>query len=146
MNYALIYSYQLNDKQINQVREFCKSRNLRSVSASIYHDWCDKCLPVTPFKFLSLVRNANYVITSTYHGTIFSIICRKQFVVYGKGMAKISSLLEELGLTSRLIEDDIRIETIIDIPIDYTRVDEVLAEKRRESLTYLVNAIEGKGI
>ena len=144
MKYALVYSYKLNDKQIYQVREFCKSRNLRSISASIYHDWCDKCLPVSPFKFLSLVRNADYVITSTYHGVIFSIICGKQFVVYGKGIAKICALLEELGLTGRMIEDDISIETIIDIPIDYTRLDGVLAEKRRDSIDYLVSAIEGR--
>jgi hypothetical protein len=146
LNYALVYSYSLNDKQINQVRQFCKSRNLRSVSASIYHDWCDKCLPVSPFEFLTLVRDADYVITSTYHGSIFSIICKKQFVVYGQGFVKISSLLEELGLSGRLINDDVRIETIIDLPIDYTRVDRVLADKRRDSLAYLVSAIEGREI
>lgn len=55
--------------------------------------------------WLAMFRDAKYVITDSFHGTVFSIIFNKPFVAIGnctRGMSRFHSLLEQFGLEERL--------------------------------------------
>lgn len=56
-------------------------------------------------EWLAMFRDATYVITDSFHGTVFSIIFNKPFISVGnssRGMSRFLSLLEQFGLKDRL--------------------------------------------
>jgi polysaccharide pyruvyl transferase WcaK-like protein len=70
----------------------------------------DKCIYGSgPAEFIGLIRNAEYVITDSYHGTIFSIIFNKAFYTFisrPKVASRIYSLINLLQSSDRIITKD----------------------------------------
>lgn len=60
------------------------------------------------FDFISLIKNAEFVVTSSFHGTAFSIIFEKQFyaIGFGKRVGRVESLLSLFGIGNRLIHNE----------------------------------------
>lgn len=60
---------------------------------------------IGPIDFLWLFEHASYVITSSFHGTMFSLIFRKPFTAISPntGDCRIKDVLEDIGLTRNLI-------------------------------------------
>lgn len=144
--YIVLYSYhtRISDKnEINRILKFAKENNLKVYSIFCRYDWCDKAiLPDSPFEVLVWINKANYVITDTFHGTVFSIITRSQFatIVRDSNRNKLVFLLEHFGLTDRVI--DVREEefsSIFNKVVDYTNVDLILESDREKTNTYLSN-------
>ncbi|MEJ2373391.1 MAG: polysaccharide pyruvyl transferase family protein, partial [Sulfurimonas sp.] len=74
--YLIIYAYtgRLDTKKdIKVIKEYTKKNNLTTISLGFFHGWCDHNLVVTPFELLSLFKDAEAVLTDTFHGSIFSI-------------------------------------------------------------------------
>lgn len=92
------------------------------------------------FEFISLIRNADFVVTSSFHGTAFSIIFEKQFFVIGLGRkaGRVESLLQMIGLEKYLLEsaNEYRIEKI-----DYNIVKQLLFSHFEDSRNYLKRTI-----
>ena len=100
--------------------------------------------------WLASFMNADFVVTDSFHGCVLSILFHKPFLVVGnkaRGLARIDSLLEMFGLESRLVDgidpDDDGEGWLMDM--DWTRVDEVLAEKRKVSLDFLAEHFKVDG-
>lgn len=100
----------------------------------------------SPSDFVSLFKNADYVITDSFHGTVFSIIFHKKFAYFcdesiGNRNSRIINLLNKLGLESRKYEE---IESIdnIDMQIDYIKVDHILNQEREYSRQYIINSLQ----
>lgn len=134
--YLLVYTYGFSAEVVDDVKSYAHRRGLNVISAGFYHSWADKNIPCTPFEFLSLVRNAGCVVTDTFHGSIFAIKYRKNFVSYGRHKKKVKYLLESLGLSDCLVEPgylagDEAIET------DYSNIDAALKPLIDSSLEYL---------
>lgn len=56
--------------------------------------------------WLQQFEDADYVVTDSFHGCVFSIIFGKEFVAYAnrdRGMARFTSLLKTFGLEDRLV-------------------------------------------
>lgn len=80
---------------------------------------------VTPGQFLSYIKHARYVITNSFHGTVFSIIYKKQFTTICKtGTAsRMEELLNKLNLHERICNgDEVNLKDI-----DYASVAEKLS-------------------
>ena len=76
--------------------------------------------------------------TDSFHACVFSILFRKQFIVYGnqeRGMTRFHSLLSILGLEDRLVYDYSQYKK--QIPIDYDAVYTKLNTWRTKSLELL---------
>ena len=103
------------------------------------YDWCDRAIIPTPLELLSWFRNADMVITETFHGTIFSIITERQFATIGResAMPKLTSMLRPYGLTNRLVSSDNTFEDIFSHNIEYSSVNKTLDELRLKSHDYL---------
>ena len=87
-------------------------------------------------------RDAEYVITDSFHACVFSIIYNKPFLCIGngfRGMARFNTLLGQFGLMDRLISVDS--DHIPSSDIDWTKVNAILDEKRRKSLDFLRQAL-----
>ncbi|MBQ7037059.1 MAG: polysaccharide pyruvyl transferase family protein [Clostridia bacterium] len=94
-----------------------------------------------PLEFLKLIRDAEMVISSSYHGCVFSSIFKKPFyaVVNPASPARIHSMLQLFHLTDRVLSA----ETKPAFEIDYTYFEEVLPKEIEKSKRYLKEAIEG---
>ena len=42
----------------------------------------------SPTQFLSLINNAEYIITNSFHGMVFSVLLEKQFIVYKNDLVR----------------------------------------------------------
>lgn len=97
-------------------------------------------------QWLRALYEAKYIITDSFHGTVFSILFNKPFIVYGnkrRGMARFISLLNMFGLEKRLIVSitELNEERILE-PINWDNVNEILFKKRKESIRFLNTALD----
>lgn len=98
--------------------------------------------------FVNLIRNAKYVLTDSFHGSVFSILNHKQFVVFSRFRersrnsrnSRIDSLCTVLCLEDRRYCGEIY--TQISKEIDYEAVEQKLRVFRRYSKSYLINALK----
>ena len=135
-NYIFVYASpsKLTKEEINDIIKFAKKTNKKLISYNIYHQWCDEVVYGEPSVFLSLIHNADYVFTSTFHGTIFSLIYNKQFVVFGKNK-KVEEIIKKVKLNN--FYKDNNIDGIIKQKIDYTNINSLLDKERDIGLYYL---------
>lgn len=91
--------------------------------------------------WLKSFSDADFVITDSFHGTVFSIIFNKPFISISnkmRGAARFTSLLEMFDLKDRLVSDFTEVNAdLINKPIDFDRVNKVLNELRLNSLNLL---------
>lgn len=100
----------------------------------------DDCVypPVT--QWLRAFIDAEFVVCDSFHGAVFSIIFNKPFIVIGnkkRGMARFKSLLETFELSDRITADTENTPSLVNIPIDWEKVNNILAEQRIISFEYL---------
>lgn len=143
-----IYIYYLSSRSrlidIVGIRNFAKYFKIRKFLQE--NKKIKLMLSADPIDFLTLMKNAEYVITDSFHGTALSIVLKKNFISYiseynrdnGKG-SRIIELLESLNLNARIKHkfDDFFMEKTI----NYNDVAGVLHNRRLESIDYLLNAL-----
>ncbi len=93
--------------------------------------------------FLWYIKNAEYVITNSYHGTIFSVLFKKPFYTFVvKSMrGRIDTLCEKIGIENRVVECYLSISEI-DERIDFELITENIREEKERSMLYLYAALE----
>ena len=104
---------------------------------------------VGPAEFLNMIRNAEYVCTDSFHGTVFSLINNVKFFTFRRYNSKskvstnsrIDSLLGIVNLKERLINGDEDVEKEIEKKIDFENVNIKLEEFRNTSKEFLKNAL-----
>ncbi|MBQ9254570.1 MAG: polysaccharide pyruvyl transferase family protein [Bacteroidales bacterium] len=98
-------------------------------------------------KWIKTFDDCDYIFTDSFHGTVFSIIFNKPFVVIInkiRGGSRLYSLLSLLGLEDRIIysEDDLTEEFLNHLyDIDYEKVNKKKEELKEFSLNYLKRAL-----
>lgn len=91
-------------------------------------------------KWIGGIYNADFVITDSFHGTVFSLIFRKQFAVMGnpaRGLSRIYSLLKLFGLEDRFIYKISQIPNLLQNEIDYTKIEPIIKKYKVDSLLFL---------
>ncbi len=101
----------------------------------------------SPFEFVNLIKNAEYVVATSFHATVFSIIFHKNFWVipHLKTGGRVQSLLNKLKITERSVstlEDFLKLD--YKNKINYDDIDRILENLRNESKKWLNYAIENK--
>lgn len=143
-NYILIYAYRVSDEIKNKIKKFAKKKKLKVYSIGFYNGWADKNIDANIFEFLGYMKKAKYIVTATFHGTLFSIIFKKQFVSVAKISLKIEDILKRFQLNNRDISYIEEIESIIDEKIDYNAVEEIKTKYRENSMKFLKTALNGE--
>lgn len=146
--YLLVYAYGQRirtEEEIQAIRRFAKERGLKTVAIGGSQFWCNLYLPVSPFRALDYFHYADYVVTDTFHGAIFSVIHHKQFAVLPRltNKGKITSLLEDLGLESRLVETINTLPQTLEETIQYDKVEQILNKERTRAREYLATHLKG---
>lgn len=146
--YLLIYMYpdMASKEDIKSIKVFAKHRELKLVSVGFYNNWCDQNIICGPMSFCSVLQNAEYVITATFHGSIFSILNEKQFISIEMS-AKVKDLLTRIGLEQRLvarkmITEDVLESLLVEKEVNYKQVNITINEWKKYSLQKLSEVIE----
>lgn len=100
-----------------------------------------------PGVYLSLIKNSAMVITTSFHGTIFSTIYRKKFwTIKNGGMFgdddRVKTLVNQLRISERLIP--IQFDDTFDylqLP-DYSNYNQELPKLREKSIDFLLGALK----
>ena len=105
-----------------------------------------------PAEFISLIENAEYVCTNSFHACAFSIIFKKKFLVFtdrskakGATSSRIYSILNTFGLQDRVATEKSRIADMM-VEIDYDNVYEKLNPMIQKSKQFLKEALDDKGV
>ena len=143
-NFILVYSYDNRLKEeeyILEIKKFAKNKNLKTISVNFYQEWCDKNIVMHPIEVLSYFKNAEYVVTDTFHGAVMSIKFQKQFlaIVRDTNMEKLVGLLEYFHLEDRIWNQPVNMENQISRTIDQDGIRIILNREREKTREYLDN-------
>lgn len=98
-----------------------------------------------PCEFLSLIKNAKYVVTSSFHATVFSVIFEKQFVTvpHPSTGSRVRDLLNSIGLNSRMVESFEHFSVdMIDDTINYVDVKKLIEERVDQSVGWIKSVLQ----
>lgn len=128
---------------------FAKKYNLRIIHA--FYDMPDRFIMNNGGsmyyqgveEFLWYIKHADFVITNSFHATVFSILYQKSFYTFTvKNMnSRITTLLGELGLMDRLVNTFLPL-TQVGWEIDYGTVNQKLEVLKKDSMDYLKQALD----
>ncbi len=142
-SYILLYDFDKNEQLDLATRELAH-KNGWKVYSYLDNPYCDRSFKnAGPRAFLGLIKNAEMVISNSFHATAFSLIFEKNFWVINRKEAintRMRDLVESIDLGNRLVSNvfDINFESV-----DFSMIKELLNKKIDESKAYIDNAIYG---
>ena len=97
-----------------------------------------------------MIRNAEYVVTDSFHGTAFSIVFEKNFVTINdrkadgslKNDERINNILEKLDLSSNYIPSENVTSFNLEQDLDYKSITKERLKLAKHSIDYLKRALE----
>lgn len=100
-----------------------------------------------PEDFINLIKNASFVLTSSFHGLVFSVLYGKPFLAFnGDVDERLKTFLSQTGLTERSVSKqdiDGKLDKMFDIRFD--RAHAVIEDKRQEALEFLRQSLDLNG-
>ena len=99
-----------------------------------------------PAEFLGIYSSASIIITTSFHGTVFSLLFEKPFYTITpqskNNNSRQQGILKFFGLEGRLLKEDQTLPDLTDISIPYDRVTPLVNDHRQKSLNFLKGALE----
>lgn len=138
--YMLVYTYGFGNEKIKNVQAYAKAKGLKLISFGSKFDWCDTCCPGTAFEFLSYIRDAECVVTDTFHGSILALQQKKDLFIYGYKQ-KVSQVVKQFGLECRNLNEGDSLLERANTQIDYNHVFEIIEQERANSYLFLQTAL-----
>lgn len=137
-HYVLVYCLRCSD-YLEYVKKFAQEKNVSIVD--IGND--DRYAGCGPSEFLYLIRNADYVLTNSFHCNVFAFLYHKAVTYYVSKDVQTASILSRLESLWELANLKITLESdYIEYPkIDWDLYERNLSNKRNKSMDYLLNAL-----
>ena len=156
-NYILMYLMGDNPKHREFVKKLRKATGFRIIGLlhgatyiSYDEDVVDeKPFNVGPSEFINLIRYAQYVCTDSFHCCVFSILNSTKFFAFRRwpdgskfsANDRLYTLLKFTGLENRMLDGDENVNKCLAETIDYEDVLDRVALRRKESMDFLINAL-----
>lgn len=148
--YIVAYVVEPDDEYIRIVNDLSDKTGLPVVHFGIknpgYKNVLKSAYTEGPLEFVNYIKNAEYVVATSFHATVFSIIFNKKFFVvpHRKTGARVTNLLDLLNIENRAFYDFEEFKNIdYTFDTDWNEVNKKLEEEREKSINWLKNAIEG---
>lgn len=144
-----VYLLDENEEKKVFVNRVAKEKNLTPFSVKAKSDYnyaplSDRIQPPIE-QWLRGFIDADYVVTDSFHGCVFSILFNKPFLAIGnsdRGLARFDSLLRMFNLEDRLVLDIRKQESILDTSIDWEKVNHILVCQRELAYSFITNSIQ----
>lgn len=143
--YLLVYSVIDNQLMLSSAKKYAEQKGMTLVEICQSRKKRENHIQLSsasPEEFLGAVRDAEVVITNSFHGTAFSMIFNKDFYVFDNKArgSRITNILNKAGLENRIVEGEIEELS----PIDYEAVNENLNNYTEPSKQFLLTALSAE--
>lgn len=131
----------LSDKLSLNINSVMQKKSIGEADKTSIED----CVFPSIEEWLRGFKDADFVVTDSFHGTVFSIIFNKPFVTIlnkNRGADRFTSLLGYLGLQYRLVTTVEEAEAVIDKVIDYNTVNSQLNKLKDASITFIQHSLQ----
>lgn len=140
--YCIVYAYYdriSSPDEVNAILKLCKEKHLVPISIGESQKWVHHHVALSPLEILCAFKNAEYVVTDTFHGAIFSAKYAKRFAVLVResNNNKLSDLLFRLGIENHRAASPEMILTLYDFVDDKRAMRKIEIEQYRKSIEYL---------
>lgn len=143
--FMFLYCYsELTAADRKAIQSIAKAEGLKTVTFGNFNNWCDVQLAYDPLLFLSIYDKADYIITDTFHGTVFSTIYEKRFAVVNNDKQKVLNALAMCELSDKMTKSAEDYAPILHGEFDYETTRQSILRERTNSLRYLSEALEEK--
>ncbi len=146
--YLLVYEISRDKKLINIAKRIAKEKKLEIVCLEYKKDIrrfiYKQVANVGPAEFIGLINNAEFIVTNSFHGTVFSVILEKEFytIPINKVNSRIDNFLKITKLENRIIT---KLEQVnLKDNIDFLQAKQGINKYRKESMLFLKDSIEGE--
>jgi len=142
--YIFVYTYGIDQPMIDNIVRYAREHGLKIISACFWHIWCDQIIECRPLQFSTLIRYAESVFTSTFHGAIFTMLNHKRCCILPV-RNKVKDVVERLGVSQHIVTNNCSYDefnNIINKTFPSKVFDKNLKEFKRESGKKLLEAIQ----
>ena len=135
--YIAVYYFGVIPNRLWQnLKNFARNKNLEIINIGLFENQYDYSLVPSPKNFISAFSNAEYVLTNTFHGCVFSALFNKNFATNGTHKKKVEEFLKQFSLDNRAIVDD-DVEKVFTQTVNYEEINCIIERERNKSLDYL---------
>lgn len=145
----LCYIIDMDDKKQELIDKIAEERHLKPFTVNSRAEdvnakqlSIEDCIQPPVEQWLQGFKDAEYIITDSFHACAFSIIFGKQFLVYGnekRGLSRFQSLLAEFGLENRIVT---KVPAVLQEDYDPIQIQNQLLQNKKQSINYLLEALK----
>lgn len=142
-DYIVVYAYsgRINEYEAKKIQEFAHKHGKKTLSIGVMQSFTDEYINADPFTMLAYIKNADYVVTDTFHGTVFSIKFQIPFatIIRDSNREKLSDLLKKFNLTDRQVDNINDLDNVLLHNLDKEKIINQISRYKKESINYLKN-------
>jgi polysaccharide pyruvyl transferase WcaK-like protein len=151
--YILFYQLNKSSNAYALVKYIAKKNNLKVIElkggVSPFYNPLKAKQTAGPIQFVKLFANAEYIVSTSFHGVVFSIVFEKQFFAlgFGNNSDRVRNLLEQLNIEDRYINEQNDMKSVVDNSdiIDFVEVQKKLKLLRTVSENYISLMLNNDG-
>ena len=140
-DYIILYAYtgRLSREEENYIKKFAKRHNKKIMCVGHYSNIADKNIICNPLYVFSYFQNADYVITDTFHGTVFAIKMNTKFctLIRDSNRNKLEALLKKLDKLDNKVEKLEDIDRLYNAQIDFYMTNQIIEAEQKKAMIYL---------
>ena len=148
--YCVIYAYYnriYKKDEINAIKKFCNKYELTPIAIGMPQFWIKDFVVANPFQCLSVFKGADFVITDTFHGTIFSAKYCLRFAtaVRKSNNNKLQDLIDRIDVQDHQVSAITfnELEKAYKKVHDKRKFNELIGQERRRAISYLQGNLMG---
>ncbi len=144
--FLYVYILEINQNIVDYANMLAKEKGLKICYFSQYHNNyivdSENCYIDGPSEFLYRLKNAEYVLTNSFHCVVFSLLFKKKFLSFYRSSISIKStdLLKKFNLEERLVFASAP-KINIDKEIDFSKVESTIEIMKNDSLKFLEDSL-----
>ena len=146
-DYVLVYKIHENKEFENFIKCFSKKKKIkvrRIINAlDDFSSYGKKEFLVHPKRFLSLIKNAKYILTDSFHCVQFSVIFQKKFMVVspGKTSVRITDFLSEIGMLNNYVDTSFDLDFFEKQSLNYDDALKIINMKKNKYIQTIKSKI-----
>lgn len=145
--YILVYKLKENDIMTNKAIEIAKILNIKIVSLGKKIPNSIFLKTIGPGEFLYLCDHAEYILTNSFHGTVFSLIYNKPFLTFENGNynSRMETILNITNQQKRMVTKNEKVEKLLRLLINKEDYDfeNIIEKELNKSKEFLKKSLEG---
>ena len=144
-DYVVVYAYsgRITEEEAKAIQSFAHKKGKKTLSIGVMQAFTDEYINVDPFTMLAYIKNADYVVTDTFHGTVFSIKYQVPFatIIRNSNKEKLTDLLQKFNLENRTVANICELEKVITRQLDKDLIIKNIEKYKIDAVEYLKESI-----